>query len=334
MSRCHHYYKLIAGEEAKQVAVALPNPIGGAVAGVGLLEAGLPSRTAYINKRGMFITDSRDTTKNPFHLRNKPAYCPDYAVVVLPSDDHTQGYIRNLEPPAHDEIRPNFIEDDAEQKRAKGVFVQARKELREFIESQIQQTFAEEKLNAAALAAIVSSETEEENGPGHRLPTRTRKQNFQSATSRVSTPEPPPEPPAPAPQPPTPEPNPQPDLEPQPDPEPKPEPRPKPPPPSPASRASAISGIRPVNTGPREAAIMFTTNKPDQTVKLQLAPSGEMDSREAGLQLTAAREDQGAAVALNGDVVEIQAKQARRYCIRLTTADDISRTALGIRNLA
>ena len=79
---------------------------------------------------------------------------------------------------------------------------------------------------------------------------------------------------------------------------------------------------------------MFTTNKPDQTVKLQLAPSGEMDSREAGLQLTAAREDQGAAVTLNGDVVEIQAKQARRYCVRLTTADDISRTALGIRNLA
>ena len=281
----------------------------------------------------MFITDAREPAKNPFRIL-KPPYCPDYAVVVVPADAHTQDFIRGLEPPAHDEIQPNSIEDGAHQKQVKNSFTQARQQIRKFITDQIQLKFAEEKLNAYALAAIVPSE--EENGPGQRLPTRTRKQNFQSAMSLVPTQEPPPEPPTPAPQPPTPQPQPtpEPEPEPEPDPEPKPPPRPKPPPPSPSQRASAISGTRLVNTRSQEVAIMFTTGKPGQTVKLQLAPVGEMDSREAGLRLTAASEDQGAAITLNGDIMEIQAQQARRYCVRLTTADDISRTALSIRNLA
>ena len=59
-----------------------------------------------------------------------------------------------------------------------------------------------------------------------------------------------------------------------------------------------------------------------------------MESREAALQITAASEDQSAQVGVNGDTVEIQAKQARRYCVRIKTAADIARTALSIRNIA
>lgn len=323
---------MIAGEDFHTVEAELPAPIKGAVSARVRLQAEAPSRTAYVNRNGMFITDSPELAKNPFRIL-RPQYCPDYAVVVVPSNDPTQDFIRGLEPPAHDEIQPNSIESAEERERVKRSFARARQQIRKFITDQIQLKFEEEKLNAYALAAIVGGDAEE-NGPGQRLPTRTRKTKIQTATSLVPTPETPTETPTPAPQPPTPEPQPQPDPQPQPEPEPKPPPRPKPPPPSPSQRASAISGTRLANIGPQEVAIMFTTGKPGQTVKLQLAPAGEMDSREAALQLTAAREDQAAAVTLNGDVVEIQAQQARRYCIRLTTADDITRTALGIRNLA
>lgn len=332
MSRCHHYYKLIAGEEAKQVAVALPNPIGGAVAGVGLLGGG-PSRTAYINRNGMFITDAREPAKNPFRIL-KPPYCPDYAVVVVPADAHTQDFIRGLEPPAHDEIQPNSIEDGAQQQKVKGSFAQARRQLREFIAGQIQLRFEEEKLNAYALAAIVGGAADD-RGAGEQLNVHTRNPNFQQSSSLVPSEQTTAD--QSASNPPDNSENSEDDDQEKENKKTKRERRPRSgntPPPPPSSRASALSGVRLANTGPRESVIMFTTGKPGQTVKLQLAPSGEMDSREAGLQLTAAREDQGAAVTLKGDVVEIQAQQARRYRVRLTTADDISRTAISIRNLA
>lgn len=331
MSRCHHYYKLIAGEETKQVAVALPNPIGGAVNGVGLLGGG-PSRTAYINRNGMFITDAREPAKNPFRIL-KPPYCPDYAVVVVPADAHTQDFIRALEPPAHDEIQPNSIDDGAQQQKVKDSFARARRQIREFIAGQIQLKFEEEKLNAYALAAIVGGAADD-RGAGEQLNVHTRTPNFQQSSSLV--PDEQTDTDQSASNPPDNSENSDDDRENE-NKKTKRERRPrsgKTPPPSPSSRPSALSGVRLANTGPREAVIMFTTGQPGQTVKLQLAPSGEMDSREAGLQLTAAREDQGAAVTLNGDIVEIQAQQARRYRVRLTTAADITRTALSIRNRA
>ena len=79
---------------------------------------------------------------------------------------------------------------------------------------------------------------------------------------------------------------------------------------------------------------MFTTAKPGQVVKLQIAPSGEMESRETAFQVIGASEDQAAPVTVNGDTVEIQALQARRYCVRIDTDADIAKTALSVRNVA
>ena len=78
---------------------------------------------------------------------------------------------------------------------------------------------------------------------------------------------------------------------------------------------------------------MFTTVKPGQTVKLRVTPSGEMESRETPLQITAASEDDSARVTVNGDTVEIRAQQARRYRVRISTDVDIARTALSVRNV-
>ena len=79
---------------------------------------------------------------------------------------------------------------------------------------------------------------------------------------------------------------------------------------------------------------MFTTTKTGQTVKLKIAPSGEMESREDALGISAAREDGDAAVTVaDGDTIEIQADEARRYRVRIDTAADISKTALSVRNI-
>ena len=326
-SRAHSYYKAIRGQ-GDIAEVRLPAPIDGAVDARIILHDG-PSRSAYVNWNGMFITDSREVPKNPFRIRT-PQYCPDYTIIITPKNEQTNEFIRDLENVAHDEVQPNSIEDPDQQRKVKHSFQIGRRQLIELVNSGIERDIASGNRNLHHLAGIIGDETGDdmnEIGQVRKLTTRTRKQNFQTASVLAVT-EPPPDPPQDPP--PSPPPNP---PVPPPDPPPVP-PNPPVPPKPPTPKASAIGRVRLISAGPHDAAIMFTTVKPDQTVKLRLTPSGEMASNEAALQITSANEDQSATVAVNGETVEIQAHQARRYCVRISTAADISKTALSVRNIA
>lgn len=322
-SRAHAYYKAIRGLEQPDV-IALPDPIGGGVAARIMLGEG-PSRTAYMNRNGMFITDSREVHKNPFHIRT-PQYCPDYAIIVTPDDDPTNEFIRDLENPAHDEVQPNSIIDAARQRRTKQAFQKGRQQMIAMVNARIDKDLSDANLNLHELAGILGDDSATDAGRQQtlQLTTRIRRQNFQTASALTVVSEPTPDP--------APPPNPPPDPPPPPGP-PKPTPPPTPPGPPKPPKASAIGRVRLATAGARRAVIMFTTAKPSQTVKLQITPSGEMESREDALQITGASEDRSAGVAVHGDTVEIQARQARRYCVRLNTADDIARTALSVRSV-
>ena len=330
-SRAHAYYKAIR-DQGDTDHITLPTPINGTVTARIMLNEG-PSRSAYVNWNGMFVTDSREVHKNPFQIRT-PQYCPDYAIVINPEDIGTNEFIRDLENVAHDEVQPNSIEDPEQQKLVKQSFQNARRQLIELIGGRIERDIASGNLNLHQLAGVIGDETGEysdQSGQTRKLTTRTKKQNFQTAsalaaaeTPNLDSPQPPPPPPAPAPEP---------------DPPPTPpDQRQTPPdqrsPKPPAPKASAIGRVRLIAAGPHEAAIMFTTSKPGQTIKLQLAPSGEMTSNEAALQVTGASEHGSASVAVKGETVEIHAQQARRYCVRIGTTANISRTALSVRNMA
>lgn len=331
-ARAQAYYQAILGEGAPDV-ITLPDPIGGSVDARIVLEAG-PSRTAYMNRNGMFITDSREVHKNPFHIRT-PQYCPPYVIIVTPSDDPTNNFIRELENPAHDEVQPNSIADVGRQRKVKAAFSKVRQQIRQLIDARIEKDLTDTNLNLYELAGIVGDvESDNNGGSAQQLPTRVRQLNFQTASASVAvaetdldTPQPPPPNPDPPPDPPDPPDPPKPPSPPSP-------PQPTPPPSPPPARASAISRVRLVNAGAHGSAIMFTTSRPGQVVKLQVTPSGEMESREAALRITDAREEQSAGVTVNGNTVEIQAYQARRYCVHISTADDIARTALSVRNIA
>ena len=189
-SRAHSYYKVIQSQESPE-SVVLPEPIEGEVSVQIHLEGG-PSRTAYVNRNGMFITDSREVSKNPFHIRT-PQYCPPYANVVTPSNDQTHDFIRVLEPPAHDEIQPNSIDDVAEQRKVKRSFQKGRQRLIELINTRIEQELQDTNLNLHELAGILGDD--ETNGNQQRqLHAETRKQNFQTASALTTAPDPPPDP--------------------------------------------------------------------------------------------------------------------------------------------
>ena len=322
-SRSHSYYKAICGESAS-ADIMLPAPIDGVVEARIILDDG-PSRSAYVNWNGMFVTDSREVTKNPFHIR-LPQYCPDYAVIITPKDGPTNEFIRDLENVAHDEVQPNSIEDAGEQRRVKQAFQDGRRQLIDLVNRRIERNTAEGHRNLHHLAGIVGDEMEADtDSPGdeRKLTTRTRRQNFQTASALVDADTPNPDSPTPPPRGPGSGPL-------------NPPEEPKNPPATPnrpRHRASPIGRVRLVSVGPHEAAVMFTTTKPGQTIKLGLAPSGEMVSNEAALAVTDASEHQSAPVVVHGDTIEVKAEHARRYCVRVSLRDDISRTALGVRNI-
>lgn len=327
-SRAHSYYKSIR-IHGDTTDVTLPNPIDGTVEARIILHDG-PSRSAYVNWNGMFVTDSREVHKNPFQIRT-PQYCPDYAIIITPKDDRTNEFIRDLENVAHDEVQQNSIEDPQQQRRVKQSFQHGRRQLIEMVNARVERDLTGDNRNLQHLAGIIGDETGADTDAAdqpRKLTARTKKQNFQTASALAVAETPNPDSPQPSPHhPPGPPPGPQPDPPDLPEP-----PKPLVPKP-PTLRASAIGRVRLVTASPHNAAIMFTTAKTGQVVKLQLTPSGEMISNEAALQIASASEDQSAVIAVNGETIEIQAQQARRYCVRISTAANISKTALSIRNI-
>lgn len=56
---------------------------------------------ATINRKGMFITSSNDQKNNPFAIRSSSSWKP-FTLLVKPSNDQTDKWLRQLEPPSHD----------------------------------------------------------------------------------------------------------------------------------------------------------------------------------------------------------------------------------------
>lgn len=328
-SRAHTYYKAIQSQESPE-SIGMPTPVAGEVSLRMCLDGG-PSRTVYINRNGMFITDSKDSLKNPFHVRMRQ-HCPAYTNIVTPSDDHTHDYIRGLEPPAHDEIQYNSIRNTAERNAVRATFTSARKQIMDLMNSKIQEDLESTQINLRELSGIIGKDADESNNDEGPLEVSTRKQNFQTASAvPIADDDPPtdditPEPPEPKdpPVPPVEPPQPRKPRDPVDRPE-RPAPR--------NSRPSAIGNVRLVSASNRGAAVLFTTTRPGQVVKLQIAPSGEMESRESALEVIAASEDQSAVVSVHDNTVVVQADDARRYCVRISTNANTEKTALSVRNI-
>ena len=68
------------------------------------LNKDLPNTIAYINRRGMFITDARTFKDNPFYSPIGKGWA-SYAAVVTAADDSTDQKIRKMEPPNHKSIQ-------------------------------------------------------------------------------------------------------------------------------------------------------------------------------------------------------------------------------------
>ena len=125
----YYYYKAIRDEKAEQTEGI--DEIG--ILDVYVLTGSGPRRTAYVNRNGMLITDSREQKMNPIAPRGKSLW-PDYATVVSPTTDEGDTWIRTMENPSHDSVSPGQLIERKKQRQAERIFGKSRRVVREIID--------------------------------------------------------------------------------------------------------------------------------------------------------------------------------------------------------
>ena len=117
-------------------------------------EKNAPRRVAYVNRRGMLITDTRERRRsNPFHPGGGQGGWPDYAAVVTAREDATDRYMRRMENPAHDLITTERLPDE-EQEEARKFLNDVSVQIRDIIEKAIREQDEADISNLTELAEM------------------------------------------------------------------------------------------------------------------------------------------------------------------------------------
>ena len=157
-----HYYKAIRDQEPRETA-----PIGkiGPLHAYVFIGSG-PRRTAYINRNGMLISDSREQKINPIAPRGKSLW-PDYCVVVTPESDRGDEWIRQTENTSHDSMSPRQCFEGRELTEAERWFRQARNAISKIIDDAAQVQKYGDTTNLSELASMFPDEFDPET-PGEQ----------------------------------------------------------------------------------------------------------------------------------------------------------------------
>ena len=159
----HHYYKAIRGLSHTQT-----EPMGR----IGPLNVYVsigsgPRRTAYINRNGMLITDSREQKINPIAPRGKSLW-PDYGAIVAPATARGDEWIRQMENTSHDAMSPRQCFEGKELRDAEKWLQQTRAAISKIIDDAAQVEKYGDTSNLNELANMFPDEFDPA-APGNRL---------------------------------------------------------------------------------------------------------------------------------------------------------------------
>ena len=152
--REHHYYRVIC--DSKTQTRRISGDFGRFTVQLGTGADGSPNRAAYINNRGMLVTDAGQFGSNPFHSSVGLGYAK-YAAVVRAADDETDEKVRRMEPPNHKAIEYRRITDSAERKVLRAQLERVRGQIAQLIRAEVQSCAATET-HLSELAGIMSLE--------------------------------------------------------------------------------------------------------------------------------------------------------------------------------
>lgn len=97
----YHYYQLF--QKANIRTEKIKGKFGKFVLRLDVGNDDYSSRIAYINRRGMLVTDRKQFGSNPFYSHAIPRWAK-YVAVLVADDDQTDKKIRKMEPPNHGSI--------------------------------------------------------------------------------------------------------------------------------------------------------------------------------------------------------------------------------------
>ena len=164
----HYYYQAIRNlTSTRSESIGKIGPLDVYVSvGVG------PRRTAYINRNGMLVTDSREQKINPIAPRGKSLW-PDYGTVVAPATARGDEWIRLMESTSHDSMSPRQCFEGKELRDAENWLRQIRSAVSQIIDDAAQVEKYGDTSNLNELANMFPDEFDPA-APGNRLlPTKT-----------------------------------------------------------------------------------------------------------------------------------------------------------------
>ncbi len=150
-TKSHHYYRIIRDSNTKQ---SIEGNIGRFTVKLNIHDEDLPNRIAYVNRRGMLITDEKSFKKNPFTTSVGSGWAK-YAGVVMAQDDKTDEKIREMEPPNHQAIEFKRVNDEGEREATKKDLKQIQKKIEDFVKEHINTMDEENNIQLPELAEIL-----------------------------------------------------------------------------------------------------------------------------------------------------------------------------------
>ena len=131
----HQYYRAISGQAGSRVTTLnSPAPVGSL--NVYLLTDRGPRRTAYVNQKGMLVSDSRDQRTNPLAPMGRSLW-PDYTAVVIPATKEVAKFLLKMENPSHNALSMKRLPEEHDQKRANDALRAARTAIRSYIDDSV-----------------------------------------------------------------------------------------------------------------------------------------------------------------------------------------------------
>ena len=315
-----HYSTLSSNADTKTFHV--PAPIDSPVDVIVRVNAGA-SRCAYINANGMLITDAK-SKQNPFHI-SIPPYYPPLDLVIQPTTPGAQTTISKMENVSHDEIQVASITDPKSRAATRQAFAGTRQQISDWIAGTILHQQEAASVNLSELAHILADDPELNGSATVDIQISLTQTNYTSDqlpdVSQDASPDqdglPKPKPPGT----PGPPPNPKPD-----------ETTGLPPTPSQDTNPPSISNIRFIASSSHTAAVLLTTDKPNQSITITLAKRGEiLYVAEPTISILSAHETSGAHVIYDADSLTLTTTEAKRYTVRVTTAEPIDSQAISVR---
>ena len=318
----HHYYKAIRDHEIESTD---------GIGKIGSLNVYLsvgsgPRRTAYINRNGMLITDSKEQKVNPIAPRGKSLW-PDFATVVTPDTDKGDEWIRLTENASHDSMSLIQSFEGKDLRNAQKWFRETRAAISTIIDTAAQVATYGDTSNLWELAELFPDEFDPE-APGNRV-LKTRPTNTRVVPSNIDDlgpdhgPEPKPHPGS------NPDPNPNPD----PDPDPKPDPisehgtRPRSP------RTPRLKHARLIPTGESSAVIAFTPNgDPPNKVRITLRPAGAEWGEENKVEIAEAKviSPAGLETTIQQGIISLTTESKERIKIEIKANESLNNLAFRI----